>query len=242
MPKFERRAAERPLEIQAAALRCFASRGFAATTVAEVAAEAGVSAGTIYRYFPSKEALMEALAVGGVDAGWSRGREIAEAYGSRTAREVVALLLGRWLDHLEQPGPAALLRVMARESTGFPRVAEEYGQQLLKSGQLPLERALRHGIARGEFPLLQVEVSARSLAVAVLGAATWQVALGGGGMEPSRQAITALVRGLPSLRDGPVSAPTEVAAAAEPPLGEISTTGAGLRIVTLSPPVARRTR
>jgi len=47
--------------IMAAALELFAERGFHGTPVPLVAEKAGVGAGTIYRYFPSKEALVNAL-------------------------------------------------------------------------------------------------------------------------------------------------------------------------------------
>lgn len=44
-----------------AALRLFVERGFHGTAVPEIAATAGVGAGTIYRYFPSKEAIVNEL-------------------------------------------------------------------------------------------------------------------------------------------------------------------------------------
>lgn len=47
--------------ILAAALSLFAERGFHGTAVPLVAEKAGVGAGTIYRYFESKEALVNAL-------------------------------------------------------------------------------------------------------------------------------------------------------------------------------------
>ncbi len=47
--------------ILAAALELFVERGFHGTAVPEVADRAGVGAGTIYRYFASKEALVNAL-------------------------------------------------------------------------------------------------------------------------------------------------------------------------------------
>lgn len=49
---------ERILE---AALECFAERGFHGTPVPDIAARAKVGAGTIYRYFESKEALVNAV-------------------------------------------------------------------------------------------------------------------------------------------------------------------------------------
>jgi AcrR family transcriptional regulator len=47
--------------IMAAALALFVERGFFGTAVPEIADRAGVGAGTIYRYFESKEALVNAL-------------------------------------------------------------------------------------------------------------------------------------------------------------------------------------
>jgi AcrR family transcriptional regulator len=47
--------------IKAAAEKVFAERGFTGATMQEIAAEAGISAGAIYRYFPGKEALIHAL-------------------------------------------------------------------------------------------------------------------------------------------------------------------------------------
>src|SRR5437588_11105461 len=47
--------------IMAAALELFVERGFFGTAVPEIADRAGVGAGTIYRYFESKEALVNAI-------------------------------------------------------------------------------------------------------------------------------------------------------------------------------------
>ena len=44
-----------------AALHCFVERGFHGTSVPEIAARANIAAGTIYHYFESKEALVNAL-------------------------------------------------------------------------------------------------------------------------------------------------------------------------------------
>jgi AcrR family transcriptional regulator len=53
--------AERRLRILEAAERAFVGNGFHATTMQHVADEAGMSAGNLYRYFPSKEAIVEGL-------------------------------------------------------------------------------------------------------------------------------------------------------------------------------------
>jgi TetR/AcrR family transcriptional regulator, repressor for uid operon len=48
--------------ILAAALRCFAAKGFHGTSMQEVCAQADMSPGALYRYFPSKDAIIAAIA------------------------------------------------------------------------------------------------------------------------------------------------------------------------------------
>jgi AcrR family transcriptional regulator len=60
-PRWRRRKEERPAEIVAAALESFAERGFAATRLDDIAARAGVTRGTLYLYFSSKEDLFKAV-------------------------------------------------------------------------------------------------------------------------------------------------------------------------------------
>jgi AcrR family transcriptional regulator len=45
-------------QIAQAAARCFDRNGFHATTMDQIISEAGLSAGAVYRYFPSKEAII----------------------------------------------------------------------------------------------------------------------------------------------------------------------------------------
>ena len=62
----QRRKEARPAELAAAALSLFIEKGFAATRLDEVAARAGVSKGTLYLYFDSKDALFKAVIEEGV--------------------------------------------------------------------------------------------------------------------------------------------------------------------------------
>ena len=54
-------AEDRRESILDAALRCFVERGFYGTTIPEIADKARIASGTIYHYFDSKEALVNAL-------------------------------------------------------------------------------------------------------------------------------------------------------------------------------------
>src|SRR5690606_28608174 len=60
-PRWTRRKEARPGELLEAALELFVERGFASTRLDEVAARAGVSKGTLYLYFASKEDLFKAV-------------------------------------------------------------------------------------------------------------------------------------------------------------------------------------
>jgi AcrR family transcriptional regulator len=61
-----------------AAAQVFAARGYAATTTNHIAARAGVSIGSLYEYFPSKDALLVAL----TEAHLAEGESILERAGA----------------------------------------------------------------------------------------------------------------------------------------------------------------
>jgi AcrR family transcriptional regulator len=54
--------AQRRAHIMAAARRCFVRNGFHASSMQDLVAEAGMSSGAVYRYFASKDAVVEAIA------------------------------------------------------------------------------------------------------------------------------------------------------------------------------------
>ncbi|OZM84249.1 TetR family transcriptional regulator [Pseudonocardia sp. MH-G8] len=54
-------------KVQSAAVRLFAHRGFAATSMRDIAGEAGISTGLIYRHYATKDDLFAALVVGAAD-------------------------------------------------------------------------------------------------------------------------------------------------------------------------------
>jgi AcrR family transcriptional regulator len=74
----QRRSAETVARILDAAARIFDERGYRATTTNHVAEAAGVSIGSLYQYFPNKDALLVALAEHHIDA-------IARQFGERLA-------------------------------------------------------------------------------------------------------------------------------------------------------------
>src|SRR5262245_33416574 len=61
VPQRRRLKEARPQQLLDAALMLFVEKGFAATRAEEVAQRAGVSKGTLYLYYPSKEELLKAV-------------------------------------------------------------------------------------------------------------------------------------------------------------------------------------
>ncbi len=69
--------------LYATAIKSIGTRGYAATTLRDIAKEAGVSVGLLYRYFPSKQAVVIALY-----------DELSSEYG----RQAAQMPPGRWRD------------------------------------------------------------------------------------------------------------------------------------------------
>jgi AcrR family transcriptional regulator len=61
LPRWRRRPEARRDELLDAALRLFTERGVAATTVADIAREAGIAKASVYRYFTGRDELLDAL-------------------------------------------------------------------------------------------------------------------------------------------------------------------------------------
>jgi AcrR family transcriptional regulator len=85
-PLTEERKAEIRLEIARAAVDLFVSQGVTATTGEQIARAVGVSARTVWRYFPSKESCVRPLLAAGIDViaaqlrQWPPGRPLDEAF------------------------------------------------------------------------------------------------------------------------------------------------------------------
>jgi AcrR family transcriptional regulator len=82
-PLTERRRAATRLEIAKEAVRLFAASGVARTSAEDIAAAAGISVRTLWRYFPSKEGCVRPLLTAGIETAaralraWPPGRGVA---------------------------------------------------------------------------------------------------------------------------------------------------------------------
>ncbi len=122
-PSVARRTADadRRLRILEAAERAFVGHGFHATTMQHVADEAGMSAGNLYRYFPSKEAIVEGLCE--LDQA-ERAQAFAEAHGGPSPDHAGTSRFALRQHVLDKPPEKARLLVEIWAEAGRnPRVA-----------------------------------------------------------------------------------------------------------------------
>src|SRR5215472_4124667 len=147
--QWQRRKAERPAEIAAAALTCFAERGFAATRLDDVARRAGVTKGTLYLYFPNKEELFKAVVRQELLPNIARLEVMLGAADAPAAR-LLEELLDAWAELVAAP-VSAIPKIIVAEAGNFPDLARFYREEVVDRGFAVFRRVLRAGIERGEF-------------------------------------------------------------------------------------------
>jgi len=149
-PRWRRRKEERPAEIIAAALETFAERGFAATRLDDIAERAGVTRGTLYLYFPSKEELFKAVVRQAIVPVIARGEAMLEH-----SQESSAVLLTKILMMIPTAvagSPvSAIPKLMISEARNFPDLAQFYLKEVIRRGRRLLTAIVARGVERGEF-------------------------------------------------------------------------------------------
>jgi AcrR family transcriptional regulator len=150
MPKTSAAAKEaRQEQILQAALRCFARRGYYATTVDDLVAETGLSRGALYLYFPSKEALYLTLS-----DRWNCGLEAAirrRVTPGLSPAAVLRLIIEETGAHVEAEADACrvLLEgwIVGRTLPALDAQVKRQHEQVLRV----FEQLFQAGVAGGEF-------------------------------------------------------------------------------------------
>ena len=130
---------ERRRRIREAAARCFARKGVQATTMREIFAEAGLSAGAVYNYFKTKDDLIEA---GIVESTRENVDMIVEAAKTMTFREVIDLFLSD-LKIAAGDGRAKATPMIHAEVSVKPELLAKF-----QKGRDDIRRAAREQVAK----------------------------------------------------------------------------------------------
>jgi len=145
-----RRKDARPGELLAAALDLFVEKGFAATRAEEVAARAGVSKGTLFLYFASKEELFKAVVRENISGRFSQWNAEFDAFEGSTA-DMLRRCMTLWWARLGSSKASGITKLMLGEAKNFPELAAFYQHEVIRPGQELIRRILQRGVDRGEF-------------------------------------------------------------------------------------------
>jgi AcrR family transcriptional regulator len=165
--------AERRTHLLEVASTVFIRDGYAATNMDDIARGAGMSKKTVYKLFPSKAALFEAVVVDqlaplrfGID---DAGLPLEEAL-NRRLLDAAELLLS--------PAKVGLCRLVIAEGPRYPELAEAFHRADLDSGASSLERWLAAQAAAGRLEVEDARDTAHMLWGMAIGSLHIELLLG----------------------------------------------------------------
>jgi AcrR family transcriptional regulator len=174
--RWRRRKEARPSEILDAALSLFVERGYAATTLEQVARAAGISKGTLYLYYDNKEELFRSmvreLLVPHVE---QFEKHAAEFRGS--SAELLRGMAHNWWRAVGDSALAGMPKLMIAEAGNFPELAHFYVETVIVRGRKLVADILQRGIDRGEFRQIDTDLAARVMLYSLVFAAIWKNSL-----------------------------------------------------------------
>ena len=143
-----RRKEARPSEIIEAAIVIFSERGFGATKLEDVARRAGVSKGTLFVYFQSKEELFRSVAQTVLSTHLEKLRHVSTDLDQSLEKLVPTVLA--LLARLGDTGVPAIVRLLVAESRTFPDLARVWHDEVVSKVLGLLTAAIRRAQARSE--------------------------------------------------------------------------------------------
>jgi TetR/AcrR family transcriptional regulator, repressor for uid operon len=133
-------------QIVEAAIVCFAKRGFHATSTAQICAQAGMSPGNVFHYFPTKNAIIQAIAE--LDR-LETGKALAALSEAPNVIHGLQALANDVLLAASDPAYAAISIEIAAEATRNKAVAVHFAtnDQITRAS---LAVALKRGVEQGQ--------------------------------------------------------------------------------------------
>jgi len=168
VPTFRHRRKEaRPQELLQAALELFVEKGYSAARSEEVAARAGVSKGTLYLYFPSKQELFKAVVRTRLSALITEGQQMMERFDGSGAALLRALMQS-WWQRVGSTAAGGIFKIIIAEVRNFPELAQFYNDEVVVPAQRLIAATLQRGIERGEFRDVPVAQATHTLIAPLL--------------------------------------------------------------------------
>lgn len=213
--KHARRKDARPGELLAAALDLFVEKGFAATRADEVAKRAGVSKGTLFLYFSSKEELFKAVVRENISSRFGEWSVELDNY-SGTSADLLRYCMAAWWAKVGSTNASGISKLMMSESGNFPELAAFYHAEVIEPGNKLIARILQRGVDRGEFRPLDIQYGVYAVLAPLLYLSMWKHSLAGRATADAHMVpedfiafqANALLHGLCVATPPPLSHPT----------------------------------
>ena len=174
--RWQRRKEDRPSEIINAALEVFVEHGYAASKLDDIACKAGISKGSLYRYFDSKADLFKEMVKQVVipEIAKAEGR-VKEYQGAMSP--LITAMIQNWWQTVGETRICGIPKLVISEAANFPELAEFYVGEVIKRGRKLVAGMIRRGIESGEFRDIAPEYAARILISPIVFAAIWKESL-----------------------------------------------------------------
>jgi len=175
--KRERRKQARPGELVQAGLRLFVEKGFAATRVEEVAALAGVSKGTLFLYFETKEDLLKAVIrenIANLFPAWNEEFKTFQG----TSSDMLRYAMREWWKRIGNTPASGIPKLVMGEAQNFPEIANFYHTEVIQPGMALIRRILQRGIDSGEFRQLDLEQAVHMVYAPLIFLMMWKNSMG----------------------------------------------------------------
>lgn len=172
-PRRARRKDARPQELLAAALDLFVEFGYAATRLDDVAQAAGVSKGTLYLYFSSKEELFKAVVRENVGPLLGEAEHLIAQFEGNT-QDLFRLVMRSWWHKMGETKLSGLPKLMMAEAANFPELARFYQEEIIVRGEQLVASILARGMQLGEIRSVDLEIHARLLTAPIIMMMIWK--------------------------------------------------------------------
>jgi len=149
-PSRAEQKARRPQEILEAAFEEFIVKGYAATRVEDVAARLGVTKGTIYLYFPTKEVLFEEM-FRHMSTPFKDVLDSVGGFKGTCADRLRALLLLAYEKIPNDRKTRELLRLTLSDGTRFPDIVDRHFDEFIAPLVAAVRALVDEGVSAGEF-------------------------------------------------------------------------------------------
>jgi TetR/AcrR family transcriptional regulator len=176
-PRWERRKESRPAELLAAALEIFVERGFAAARLDDVAARAGVSKGTLYLYYSSKEELFKAVVRENIVPLIEQYRRDVEQ-SDATSDVLLSDFFHAWWSRFGATRLAGICKLVIGEAGNFPELARFFQEEVVLPNLQLLLTIAQRGVDRGEFKPMDVEAAVHLWMAPLVLRAIWSHSIG----------------------------------------------------------------